>query len=507
MSQLEVVYLEPSDNAAAVRQRLRNADGRLVLVVVPRVCPGLDSLVDLRLLGREAVSLDKKVALVTRDRRVKELARGLGFRTFSSVESGRRAKWGGGEVPAPALSPVSARYGPSVDRKPEPIGSEALRRGEKILLSFIFMIMAASLGLIMILVAPSATITMRPATYPVQADLTIQGDPDVESVDFIGLRLPAKVVQTEVVGSDRITTTAIRDEPHLRAGGEVVFTSKRSEATTVISGTVVSTSAGTTIRFRTMDEVALAPSIGGRGRVRVEAIEPGPTGNVPAYSINRVEGPMELQVNVINPAPMSEGAMTQVTYVTGADKEQLMESLLQRIRQEGYQRLTAELAEGEFLPEESLVAVVLSETYDKFPDEVADSLGLHMRVLVRGTVINRKDAELLGSRMLQFEVPDGFELLPEETEFQITDVSEASYDGTLTFDMSVQGTTWAEIDEADIKAAIKGKSASQARDYLTRQLSLVEEPSVEISTAWWRRVPWLPFRISIRVLSGEGAGD
>jgi hypothetical protein len=402
---------------------------------------------------------------------------------------------------------VSARYRPSSGPTLAPVGSETLRLGEKILFSFIFVAMLALLGFISIVLVPGATVTLRPVTYAVSTDLTIQANPDLENLDFINLRVPARVVEIEVVGSDQIATTAIRDEPDTRATGELVFTNKRSQATTVISGTIVSTSAGTTIRFRTMEDVTLPPQVGARGRTPIEALEPGPSGNVPAYSINRVEGPMDRQVNVINVAPTEGGEMSQVTYVTNADKQQLREVLLQRLNQEGYDSLVAELDEVEFLPPESLIAFVLSETYDKFPGDAADYLELHMRALIRGTVIDREDAELLGLRMLELEVREGFQLLGEETEFRIAEVSEADYDGTLTFEMSAKGVTWVEINETDVKEGIKGKPADQAEEYLALHFGLAEEPSVQVSPGWWKRVPWLLFRISVHVLSEEGGVD
>jgi hypothetical protein len=149
----------------------------------------------------------------------------------------------------------------------------------------------------------------------------------------------------------------------------------------------------------------------------------------------------------------------------------------------------------------------LSETYDKFPDEVADALGLHMRALVRGTVIDREDVEALGWRMLQFEVRDGFQLLSEETRYQIVEIGDVNYDGTLTFQVRADGVTWVEFDEVDIREGVRGQSVPSAEEYLARHLSLVGKPSVQVSPEWWGRVPWLPFRIAVVVLSGEGGAD
>jgi hypothetical protein len=216
---------------------------------------------------------------------------------------------------------------------------------------------------------------------------------------------------------------------------------------------------------------------------------------------------LDRQVNVINVAPTEGGGMSQVAYVTAADKDQLRESSLHKLKEEGYYTLTAGLAEEEMLPHESLLAFVLSETYDMFPGEVAESLGLHMQALVRGTVINREDVELLGLRMVQLEVREGFQLLPEEMEVRIDEISDVEYDATLTFQMTAEGLSWMEINGVEIRESVRGKSAAAAEEYLARHLSLATEPDVQISPAWWGRVPWLPFRITVDVVSQDRAID
>jgi len=210
---------------------------------------------------------------------------------------------------------------------------------------------------------------------------------------------------------------------------------------------------------------------------------------------------MDRQVNVINAEPTGGGGVSQVTYVTSADKDQLSESTLHQLKENGYSTMVAELAEQEILPRESLLGFVLSETYDKFPGEVADSLGLHMRALVRGTVIDREDVELLGLRMLQFEVREGFQLLSDATEVRIDEVTDVAYDGTLTFTMTAAGLSWVEINELEIREGLRGKSVAEAEEYLSRHLSLAEDPTIDVSPEWWGRFPWLPFRITVEVVS------
>jgi hypothetical protein len=501
LSEAEVVYLDPEDTFAVIRERLRATEGDRVVLVVPKECPGLDSLVDLKLLARQVAALEKEVTLVSTRREFRELARSLGFRTFSSTAWARRTKWPARKKGLPLTSGTSLTRKSLTRSMLVPPASGTVGVGGIVVLAAAFAGMLAFMALLTVVFVPTAKVTLHPVVYPVSSTMTVVASPDLEAVDFINVRIPARQVELEVVGDDEIATTALRDEPDAKAIGEVVFTNKRSEATTVMSDTVVVTSGGTTVRFVTTDEVIVPAGVGSRGRAPVEAVEPGPTGNVPAYSINRVEGPMDRQVNVINVAPTTGGGMSQVAYVTAADKDQLSESSLHKLKEEGYYTLTAGLAEGEILPHESLLPVVLSETYDKFPGEVADSLGLHMQALVRGTVINKEDVDLLGLRMLELEVREGFQLLLDQTEVRIDEISDVDYDGTLTFQMTAEGLSWMEIDAVEVQEAVRGKSAAAAEEYLEQHYSLATEPVVEISPSWWDRIPWLPFRIAVEVVS------
>jgi len=505
LTEADVIYLEPDDSPAVIRERLRASESVRVLLVVPKECSGLNSLVDLKLLDRQARALGKEVVLVTRSRELREQAKNLGLQAYSSTAWAGRAKWSsaGKSRRAGVGGPVAKRS--FRERIPAPPASGAVTLGGSAILVLAFLAMLTFLAVLVVVLLPTATVRLQPVVYPVSTTLTIQGSPGLEEIDFINLRVPARAAETEVVGSDELATTALRDEPFAKATGEVVFTNRRSQATTVVSDTIVATSAGTTIRFRTTAEVTVPPGAGSRMRAPIEAVEPGPSGNVTAYSINRVEGPLDRQVNVINAGPTSGGGMSQVLYVTSADKEQLRELALHRLREEGYNILLSQLADGEMLAHESLVAVVLSETYDKFPGEPAEYLNLHMRALVRGTVMQREDVELLGLRMLQFEVREGFQLLAGETEVRIDEVSDVQYDGTMAMVVTARGQSWAEIDELEIRESIKGKSADAAEEYLARHLSLASPPTVEVSPDWWARVPWLPFRITVQVNSEQGA--
>jgi len=491
----QIIYLEADDDFATIRHRLSAAQAGEVILVVPPNCRGLKNRAHLRLLERLVDDSPIRVALVTRDWALGTSAREMGFPTFPSPDKARRSRWSSRRPRLKRPLPEKGRHLPVRPTK------VAMQRGEAILffglLGGVLLILFAGVWLLV----PSATVTLKPLTYPLEETLTVRADPNLEEIDFSNFVLPATIKEVEVTGREQIACTAKKDIPDGYAQGEVTFINKTNQATTVISGTVVSTSAGISVRFRTLGDVTLPPVRGGQAQVMVEALEPGLSGNVPAWTINRVEGIIALQVNVINGSPTEGGTVKQVSYVTGEDKAQVKDMLMRRLKQEGYNTLVTQL-EGAHLPPESVELIVLTETYDKFVDEPADSLTLDMRVLARGIAISEEDARRLALAALESSVSEGFQLLSKEVEFRPGGVAEAGGE-QVTFQITVRGRMMMRVDEGEIKEHLAGKSIGDAVTYLGRRLELAEEPSVEVLPGWWPRLPLIPFRISLVVMPQE----
>ncbi|HID86624.1 MAG TPA: hypothetical protein EYP55_04495, partial [Anaerolineae bacterium] len=349
----QVIHLEPDDDLAMIRSRLERAGGREVLLVVPWRCRALRNLVHLRLLRRYANSLGLAVALVARDSTTRVLAREAGFSVFYSVWRGQRARWRPLEpkILAPTR-PLAGTESPSQKRRiPAWLSPRALARGFLGLVGFALLILCLlAMGL---LILPMATITLTPATETLSETMEIQADPELTAVDYERVQIPARLVERVIEGQAEAPPAATRDVADARASGTVIFINKRNEPTTIPEGTLVSTSAGTIIKFRTVEEVTLPPQVGGRAQVSILAVDPGPSGNVKAWTINTVEPSLAHLVNVVNDAPTSGGSVKRVGVVTAEDRRRLRESLLQRLQQEAANALQGELGEDEFLAQES----------------------------------------------------------------------------------------------------------------------------------------------------------
>lgn len=504
----QIIYLEVDDDITTIRNRLEWAQAPRVLLVIPRDCAALHRPLDFKLLRRQTDALGIEVALVSKDPVVQDLAYEHKFSIFSTAKRGQRARWrkvDEDEVPKPPPRPQPRR--PLVPALQEnPYLRRALSVARQLLAGMMFLIVIGILLLGTYLILPSARIVLTPASEVVSIAVPLTASPAVESVNKEQLLLPARIIELRVEDRAQIPTTGTRDAPDAPATGTVVFINRTAASVTVPKGTVVSTSAGTPIRFITLEDVTLPPTVGGIGRVGVQAAEPGHIGNVGVNLINRVEGPMAVKVRVTNDEPTGGGTVRQASMVSQDDKDRLRALLLQQLQQKAYDAMTAELDEGEFMPPESLqVEIILVENYDKFVAEVADTLGLEMRVVVSGVAINEADTAPLMLEMLRSQVRSGFDLLPETRHLQRAQVTGVRQeDRAVQFIMEGTGVMAARMDIPLIQEAIRGRTPEFALDYLRANVPLRAEPQVTLSPEWLplQRIPWLPLRITVVVQTG-----
>ncbi|MFQ6058367.1 MAG: baseplate J/gp47 family protein [Anaerolineae bacterium] len=490
----QVIHLEPDDDLAAIRSHLEWTEAQEVLLVVPRGCRVLGNLVNLKLLKRYANTLGLGVALVTNDSTTRVLAREVGFSVFRSLKRGQKARWRSlaPEVPAP-LRGISPR-GRAI---PAPSAPRTVARA-LLALALTALLLLILLGAAL-LVIPGATITLVPATQTISETLEIQANPEITAINYERMQIPARVVERIIEGRAEAPPAARKDVPDARASGTVLFVNKRNEPTTIPQGTLVSTSAGTVIKFRTVEEVTLPPQTGGTARVGILAVDPGPSGNVKAWTINTVEPSLAFLANVVNDAPTSGGSVKRVGVVTAEDKKRLRESLFQRLQQEAANELQEELEEDEFLASESVTIEAVAEVFDQAVDELTESLSLRMRVRATGTAIPMSAADELASAFLESRVPDGFRLVPER--FQVQPGQVTGIEGRkVRFQMNVSGLARAKVDEGDIKNWVRGRPIAEAERVLRQHLKLRGAPAIEVWPEWLERVPWLPFRIRIVII-------
>ncbi len=505
----QVIYLEVEDDMPAVRELLEGAQAKRVLLVVPKGCDTLRNTVNLRILRRYAANMGLDVGLVTRDSRTRQLAKEEGFAILSSVGRGQRRRWRGGMPRRSAAQQAAAarvdglRYG----RGDVGYSDRAIVWAGRFLGILLFAILLLVVVGLAVLVVPEGKVTLTPYREPIEVTLDLRADPTVEESSLEGLTIPARILQAQVEQTGEIATINKKDAPDTPATGMLTFINQTAQGLDIPVGTIVRTSTGTTVRFKTVADATLEGRIGATAQVQIEALEPGPIGNVPAATITAVETPaLRTKVRVTNESATRGGGVKQVGVVTRADMDRLKAQLLQQLQDRAYAELLNQLKEGEFLPDASLTVEIMAEVYDQFLDAEADTLHLQMRILASSTAVNRANANGLAYEALKDRIPAGYDLESEDIEFTL-DEKQARMDGQSVL---VQSKALAylvtAVDRGQVRDVVAGLPAEEAVQALVGSFKLSGLPQVEVQPDWIKRfkwldrVPWLPFRIQVIVL-------
>lgn len=484
------IHLGPGDDLAAIEAQLKGAASEQVLLIVPRGCKALRRLVNLKLLARHARKTGKGLALLTSDATVHALAKEAGLSAFTWRALALRLPW---------CTPGDVRHRPTLQelaralpRPPKPRVRRPRQRRPWLVLP-VFLVLLGLVAALSALLVPQATITLTPATKEISHHFEVLVDPEVEAVDVQERVVPARRLTVTFVASAQSGTMQQKDAPDAPATGFVTLINRRPEPTTIPAGAIVSTGTGVAIRFQTQEEVTVPPL--GSARVRIQAMEPGPSGNVRALAINSIEPRYALLVNVVNNEPTTGGTVKRVGVVTLQDKERLRSTLLSRVVQEAAGHLEGKLEPGEFLVPESIGVEVLGETFGEAVDVLSDVLSLQMQLRARGLAVAMADVGKVATGILEDQVAEGFELVPESLQFQPLIESATAEGNQVRFEVRVWGTMVAKLDRGQVIATVRGLPIEDAAHALARKMYLADAPEVVVKPDWLEQVPWLSRRL------------
>jgi hypothetical protein len=255
------------------------------------------------------------------------------------------------------------------------------------------------------------------------------------------------------------------------------------------------------VRFTTVTSATLPAGLNSRVEVAIQAVEPGPTGNVKELTINTIEGSLALEARVINLKPTASGSLKPVKVVTAEDKKKLEAQLREQLRRQGIGVLEKELKEIEILPPDSVVLEVGTLVFDRAVDDPAEVLNLSIAGRVGGMALDAESSQALFRPLLQKQVPANHQLLPTSVQLEILPGGKYQNRENTVFRVPIRATAYAtpEIDKARIAGALQGKSAVQAREYLSNTIRLAKPAEISITPMLWNRMPWFGFRIAVSV--------
>lgn len=314
---------------------------------------------------------------------------------------------------------------------------------------------------------PRAEVTLFLEPEILEKDFTVTLDPTTGTPDKENFILPAEQIGAEVEGSKSKTTTGTKDigDP---AKGEVTVYNGTSNEKTFDSGTIISSTAG--LEFSLDDDVTVASQSSaadppGKANVKVTAEEIGTEGNLAAGTEFTIANYAKSDYVAKNDSAFSGGISRQIQAVSEEDQETLLADLKANLETEAKEKLLGKLTPEVKLVEESISSKVVSSNYSHEVDEETDNLELSLKLQAKALVYTEQELQELVEDSVLESVAEGFEYLPEETEFSF-EVGEVDEKGRATVKAHLKAKLIPEQDLEQIKKNLAGKYLVIGEGYL-----------------------------------------
>lgn len=495
-----IIHLSENDDAASAVDSLEWANANRVALIVPPESP-LRTELDFARIARAAKNSGCETAIVSGNRAIRALANEVGLPAFASMDDAATREWLGSDDVEPITRQVAPRrFQPNSLRRFFPSRNWLGMAASGVIGLVTLGVMALALAAIV----PTATITLTADKTNLSAIVPVTLDPAVTKPSAATRVVPAQRVDVVVSGAMTVPATGKKDVSKFKARGQVTFFNILAQPYTVPKNTVVRSSAtGNVVRFITLGEVALAP--GGQGTVAIEAVEEGSSGNVPANTINVIEGVPSIAARAINLNGTGGGGGETVSAVTNDDFARARAALRRQLVAQASDLMLKNdkvVNNGlHVLPDTMFVADVQDESFDRFVGEQAENVTLNMRLQIAGLAIVPTDLNVIARSALTSLVPRGFDLLDVNTERG----SVAEEGGSeIEYFVNASGIAGTRIDEESVKKLVRGKAPSEALKLLSGAYPLKSTPKITMEPEWLvkltNRIPFAPMRINVKVV-------
>ncbi len=474
-----VVHVERHEDVAAVCGRVDAAPTYAVVIHAPQGNRHLSTELGIRRLRRHAEDSGRVVAIATTN--------------ISLAARARQAR-----IPV-ARRPEHVRW--------ESGGHRVFRLGGRsLVLPSLgrYLQIAAILGIALVFVgalltvAPAGHVDAYPPTETLSASVVITASADREEADLETLEVPAREVTARRTLTFAVRTTGKTTVTTGPAKVSLTITNPGTASVTVPAGTIVATAGG--VEFAVDAETVVA---GGKGvAAAATAATNGAEGAVAAGTIT-AWGDARFKALTVTNAAAAVAPTAQVAAVAPEDITALKALVRSAQASDAVKRIVVEARprDAVFL-ETASVTVVEGDPSDVVGDP-AEIVFMDASLTVSALAIPQETLEAVARHVLRENAAGEF-IPGSVTAVENGARQTSAAEGTLTASFDLSGEFARNLTQANIRAAVKGKSPASAESTLASRYG-IQRADVKVTPGW---APWLPrfgFRIGVDLRS-EKAG-
>lgn len=531
---MAIYYLDVDDEITSAAARLRDSSETRIALVIQGGSRVATSRLNFRLLAREASRHGRRLAIIAADASVRSLAQTAGLPVYTSVAEYQKAEAarppgtqpGGADAVGDALDELAA----TVEVTGTGVGTAAAARsraggsGKAATRSSpgdrgfgLWRALAVMLAAVLIVAGvgaylfwPAATVVLTLREEPVgPMTITVKVDPAAKTTSDATATVPgvAKAFPINASGTFNATGQNVVDT---LATGTVTFSNgDTGNAVQIPAGTQVTTAGG--LAFATISAITVPKAVvtgptsfnPGTADAEIAAANKGVSGNVAAGAIVNVPAwlasALKVPNQVTNKKATSGGTHTVTPFVQQADIDGAEASLASELDASFHAKMAdpASISSGfELFPSSGRLGdAAFSPDPATLVNQAVASFDLSAASTGTATVADLATVRILAERKIRAGVAGGHSLV--EGSVSVALGTPSALGSVISVPVTANALQAPTVDAGQVRAAIKGKSAADAKAFLSKY----GDAQISISPFWASTVSGFDFRIDLQVLA------
>jgi len=532
-----ILYLEIDEEITSVIDRLRKSAETDIHLVVPKEAALLQSIINLKLLKRQADNLNKQVQIITHDKVGRNLAEQVGIHSTSRM---------GGEADVPEkpfetpeadiqykekepvveeTKEIVFKKGALLDKSEQEKAPEELKaKAEKpeggvqkkkmgdLLPKFPhkkFIIIASVVALFLLIFlyiyVPMTNINLKIASekQSMKAEFTI--DQGAKEVNQSASTIPGDFITVDKTVTKKYSATGKKNVGNKAQGSITVKNTYSTLAQTLVAGTRFEANG---LVFRTQSDVEVpgyvdngGGPVAGTANVSVIADAAGDQYNISSsgFHIPAFAGTAKYDKIIGSSASaLSGGSTKEVKVVSAADISEAKKTFGDDAKNEVKKEGQAKMKKDETLDENAQKTTIGTLSVSKAVDTEADEFSVSAKAAFKGLAYKKDDLTKMAYDNFKGKTSSNKQIL--ENKIDSVDVSLNDIDlekGTAAGEASASLHLGTKIDEKQLKTEISGDGERKAKDYL-EHLEGVDSVEIKFFPGFMKQVSRLKSHIYLK---------
>lgn len=352
---------------------------------------------------------------------------------------------------------------------------------------------------------PRAKVTLVVESRRLEKNLDVKIVEGIKSVDEENNKIPANIVETEVSGQKATTATGKKTVGD-KAKGEVTIYNKTNNSKTFAKGTEISNPKN--LKFTLEEEVSVASASSsiegvsfGKIKAKVAASQIGTDSNLNSGTEFTIKGFAIDSYSARNEQNFTGGTSREITTVTKEDQSRIKDALTKELEEKAKQNLKEKLVSGEVILDKGIVTTIQSAKFDKEVDQEAKDTTLNLNLKIKALFYKDPDLKLLARKNLEKDIPNGYDLKPEDINITVEKVTTVKDESTAA--LFIKANLLPRLDTKKIQKDIAGKYPEVLDSYFKGIPSLAGY-EIKITPSLPKKLattPRIPENITINIIS------